>query len=58
MASEEQKEKREWTALVPSASEGILLEEQLRARQKEFQDLEVQIRDRRYVRSVTHWMEL
>ena len=47
MASEQQRERREWVALVPSATEEFRREAELRARQKNYADLELQIRDRR-----------
>jgi hypothetical protein len=46
-ATEEQKQRREWTSAVPSASEAVSLEAELNRRQKEFLDLESQIRERR-----------
>ena len=47
MATEEQKQHKEWTSFVPQASEAIALEAELARRQKDFTSLEEQIRDRR-----------
>ena len=47
IASKQQRERREWVALVPSATEEFRREAELRARQKNYADLELQIRDRR-----------
>ena len=46
-ATEEQKQRKEWTAVVPTAHDAIALEAELTKRQKDYVDLEAQIRDRR-----------
>ena len=46
-ATEEQKQRKEWTADVPTANDAIALEAELAKRQKDYVDLEAKIRDRR-----------
>ena len=47
MATEQQRERREWVAIVPSATVEFQREAELRAQQRNYADLELQIRDRR-----------
>ena len=47
MATEQQREQREWVAIVPSATVEFQREAELRAQQRNYADLELQIRDRR-----------
>jgi hypothetical protein len=47
MATDEQKQRKEWASVVPDSTDAIALEAELARRQKEFVDLEAQIRDRR-----------